>query len=400
MRAPLSGRVPRPDASRPPSPADSPGLCRRGPGRRAAKAGGVLLSWLELEDFRLFSHLEVELPAGLIFLYGENAQGKTSLLEALYVLATSRSFRTRQESELIRWGAERARVNARLRRDSGRERTLEVRWKASPPREVLLEGRPCRRLAEFLGEAPMVLFTPADLALIQGGPALRRRYLDLLLCKLYPAYLEALSRTQQALRQRQELLRRPRPPAEEEIFPWDAQLARYGSQVIERRHQMCARLDEAFAELYRHLSQEESPARLAYRPAAPASEAEFLQALERARRAEMRLRANLVGPQRDELEASLGGRALRRYGSQGQQRTAALALRLAEARALQEGGGERAVVLLDDCLSELDARRRRRLLGCLEGFPQVLLTSTHPPEEIPRGGTVMRLAAGALTPER
>ncbi len=346
---------------------------------------------LELSNFRLYGQLSLELPEGLNVLWGANAQGKTAFLEALYLLATSRSFRTSSELELIRWEQPVARIGSVLQRDSGRERRLDFAWQRQgqrAQREVRLMGQPAKKLSEFLGEVLLTLFVPSDLSLVQGGPQERRRYLDLTLCKLYPTYLASLSAYGKVIKQRNELLKRGCRAAE--LEPWDLLLIQHGEQLIARRADLVEDLDARFARLYRQLSAETLPLALRYAP----NVHNFTEDLERRRPEELRLRTSLTGPHRDELQARLGDRSLRRFGSQGQQRTAVLALRLAEAEVLTERSGESAMVLLDDCLSELDPGRQERLLSSLSAYRQVFLTTAVPVGELP--GTLWRVEAGSI----
>lgn len=360
----------------------------------------MILERLELSLFRNYEALALDVPPGLNLMVGENAQGKTSLLEAVYLLGTSRSFRAAHDAELVRWGGESSRVHARLRRDDGVPRDLDIRWSRAErgrlSREVLRNRLPVRRLSDFLGEVPLALFVPGDLALVQGGPEARRRYLDLLLCKLYPAYLGALARMQQVLRQRNELLRRKPAPSTADLEPWDRQLAATAAVVSARRGAAVAELGREADALFRHLSDAPAELSLEYRPCGPGSEEEFLAVLAARRREELARGTSLLGPHRDDLELLLEGRSLRRFGSQGQQRSAALALRLAEARFLGAVSGEGALVLLDDCFSELDPGRRARLLEILREWRQVFVTTTALPETPPAGASVLEVVAGRV----
>jgi len=360
----------------------------------------VVLEHLELLDFRNYRSLKLDLPSGLVLLVGENAQGKTALLEALYVLGTSRSFRASREAELLRWGCLESRVRALFRRDLGLARELEVNWARATERglerRILRNGVALRRLADLLGEVPMALFTPGDLGLIQGAPQGRRRFLDLLLCKVSPLYLASLTRYGSLLRQRNELLRRRPAPSPEELDPWDEQLATASAVLVPRRQEVVACLQEAVAEAFTRLSDSRSDLVVTYRPAAPSDPGGFLAALRARRREDLARGTTQVGPHRDDLELSLDGRSLQRYGSQGQHRSAALALRLGEARVMSESLGEGALVLLDDCLSELDVGRGQRLLEILAGFRQVFLTTTTLPASIPDCARVLRVAGGTI----
>ncbi len=360
----------------------------------------MVLERLELVDFRNYASLALDFTPGLNVLVGENAQGKTGFLEALYLLGALRSFRAAREVEMLRWGGEGARIKARFARSQGGSRDLELRWTRRPDgsleRSVLKNRLPVRRMAEFLGEVPLALFTPGDLALIQGSPQGRRRFLDLLSCKLSPTYLAALARMQSVLRQRNELLRRRPPPAASELAPWDRQLAALAAVLVERRGAVVLELQKAASAAFRNLSDGVSDLALTYRPDGPEGQEEFLEALALRRREECRRGTTMLGPHRDDLDLRLGDRSLRRYGSQGQQRSAALALRLAEARVLTDGCGEGALVLLDDCFSELDPGRRVRLMEILSGWPQVFLTATSMPCDPPVGTTVLQVVAGTI----
>ena len=337
-------------------------------------SGKMRISALRLQDFRNYTFQEVELGPGLHVFEGLNAQGKTALLEAVYLGATARSFRTSKEGDLIRWGQTSGGLHLSMVRDSGRPRQLTMRWQAQPlQRRILLQDQPVRRLADFLSELPLALFTPDDLELVQGGPEMRRGYLDLLLCKLYPAYLEALGRYQKVLRQKGALLRAQ--SSRVELESWDQILQEFGLRLMEYRAQACQQLQPRLSSLYAELSGEKQSFSLVY---SPCVEGDFGEALRRAHGEEWRRRTCLVGPHRDEVQLFLGEALVRRFGSQGQRRTLALAMRLAQAEMLLEIGKERPVVLLDDCFSELDPSRQARLLRWLEGASQVLITTATP----------------------
>lgn len=349
------------------------------------------ISALRLHDFRNYCFQEVELGPGLHVFEGRNAQGKTALLEAVYLGATARSFRTNKEGDLVRWGQTAGGLHLSMVRDSGRLRSLSMRWQDGV-RKILVQEQPVRRLAEFLSELPLALFTPDDLELVQGGPDMRRAYLDLLLCKLYPAYLEALGRYQKVLRQKGALLRAQ--SSRTELESWDQLLMKFGAQLMEYRSQACEKLQPMLACLYAELSGEEVRLRLEY---VPNVQTDFEEALRRAQSEEWRRRSPLVGPHRDEVQLSLGEALVRRFGSQGQRRTLALAMRLAQAEMLLEIGKERPVVLLDDCFSELDPGRQARLLRWLEGASQVLITTATPLELSPEH-RLYRVDQGTVQP--
>lgn len=353
---------------------------------------------LQLHSFRNYSDQNLKLGPGIHVFQGLNAQGKTALLEAIYLGATARSFRTSKDADLIGWHQDQAEIQLWLERDSGKQRHLRMRWERADgavQRQIWLGGLPVRKLGEFLRELPLALFTPDDLELVQGGPQQRRGYLDLLLCKLYPAYLECLGRYQKVLRNKTALLKGPASP--DELASWDALLTQFGSELTRYRTELCDELAPLLERLYRHLSAEAEQLELRYDPAGSASSTEFAALLARRHGEEMRLRSCLVGPHRDELHLHLKGASLRRFGSQGQQRTVALSMRLAQAELLQQVGKERPVVLLDDCFSELDPGRQQRLLDWLQGTPQALITTATPLGlELPH--KLYRVHDGEVTP--
>jgi DNA replication and repair protein RecF len=335
---------------------------------------------ISLANFRLYPELELELQPALNFFQGENGQGKTALLEAIYCLATSRSFRTPREQELLRWGESTAWVRGELSTAQGSARELALSWSQRPKwrKELSRQGQTVEKLADFLGELPLALFVPEDLNLIQGGPTERRRYLDLILCKLYPAAVDCLSRFQRVLAARNALLKRNPPPAGRELEPWNLLLAPLAAEWVERRERLLAELTPFVEQTHRNLAGQDQALELLYHPKFRGSGEEFLGQLESRQSDDLRRGFTTVGPHRDDFELRLEGVDMRQFGSQGQCRSLALALRLAQASYLQAIGGEPAVVLLDDCLSELDPGRQERLLRLLCGFSQVAVTSATP----------------------
>lgn len=332
---------------------------------------------------------------------GCNAQGKTALLEAIYLGATGRSFRTPRDADLMRFQADSTRVKLRLERDSGKQRGLELEWtgrEGNPQRVIRINDLPVRKLADFLRELPLALFTPDDLELVQGGPGARRGFLDLLLCKLSPAYLEALGRYGKVLRQKLALLKGPRPISRDLLESWQELQVQFGVEVSLQRQSVCQTLAPLLARIYARLSGESAPLELRYLPAGATDSVSFFKLLHAQAGEEARRRSALVGPQRDEVELLLPhqGGAVRRFGSQGQQRTLALALRLAQAELLRELGHERPVVLLDDCFSELDPGRQLRLLEWLGEASQVLIT-TATPLHLPCAHRLFRVQGGQVT---
>ncbi len=362
---------------------------------------------LRLYNFRNYAALEMELGPGLNVLVGENAQGKSNLLEAVATLALTRSPRAGSPAELLRWGSEEAAVDAELTGPSGSEKLgLRLRRQgvaagvtADVPRgrvvrASLLADRPVPART-ILGRCPVILFWPDDLQLIKAGPDARRRQLDTLLCQLDVLAADELARYRRVLEQRNALLRRLGASAgnHAELGAFDEALVRHGARVQAARRRLVSGLAPLAAAAMTSLSGGRDELRLRYRAhAAPEDDgagddveeiASRLAEALRARRAdELGRGMTLVGPHRDDLDYLVDGRSARSTASQGQQRTAVLAAKLAELRYARERSGRLPLLLLDDVLSELDPRRGAQLLGSLdeEGeLLQTLITSTDQP---------------------
>jgi DNA replication and repair protein RecF len=404
---------------------------------------------LRLTDFRNYAALDLALEPGLTILHGRNAQGKSNVLEAIAILATTRSFRTSTERETVRWGAPGhfARLDGTVAR---RHDTIHVevviadpvQLEASAPpgaaatlrKRVRVNGTP-RRAMDLIGQVTVVIFTPHDLELVTGEPSQRRRFLDLTLCQVHPHYCRQLSQYQKVATQRAALLRRIKEGAESpHALPfWDEQLARLAAPIMLERSAFLARAEDAAARVYMALARDEASERspaapdalatpqspderaphllLEYRPAykgtlaASAEEvtAGVLAQLREQRRREIAQGANVVGPHRDDLafllDTPAGAINLYTYGSRGQQRSAALALKLAELEYIEAETGDQPILLLDDVLSELDAQRRRDLLAAVVNLEQVLLTTTEVetvPQEARAAARLLTVRTGAI----
>lgn len=340
----------------------------------------MVLERLKLYSFRLYEEIVFEPQPGLNLLIGGNGAGKTALLEAAHLLSAARSFRAKREPELVRWGQAACRVEGQFRTDKSRLRNLSLSWVRSEgewTKSATFQGDKVARLADFLGCVPCSLFTPDDLALVAGSPTVRRRYLDLQLSKTVPAHLLDLAQLKKVLSARNSVLRQGRPARE--LAPWETLLFELSVRIGERRERLTHELDAMCREFHADLAGEDGAGiSLRYRRCWPTEREEFRQRLKEVYEKERQQGSTLLSPQKDELEIHNQGRSLRLYGSQGQQRTLALCLRLAEARSLSEHHGEGAILLLDDVLSELDPERRERLLALLPRFAQVLVTSATP----------------------
>lgn len=347
---------------------------------------------LALINFRNYESLTLSCPGMLNVFIGQNAQGKTNLLETLYVLATGRSVRASRDAELIRWGENQARIAATIARDLGTVR-LEVQLRSGVAKRVLVNGNPVRRIADLFGYLNVVAFTPDDLQLVKGSPSYRRQFLDYEIAQVSPSYRDHLSRYNRILKQRNSLLKAVSEgeAAQAALEPWEPHFVEHGSRVVAKRAEMIAALSPLATQIHGQITQGKEELRLEYRPFLLEDEEEpspelqdvrwvrerFMAKLERLRRVESRRGTSLVGPQRDDVLFNVNGVDARTFGSQGQQRTTVLSCKLAEIEYMEEQVGEPPILLLDDVMSELDASRRNFLVGIVQGRVQTFITSAH-----------------------
>ena len=367
---------------------------------------------LTLRSYRSYETLHLAFDPGVQIFLGANAQGKTNIIEALYYAAFGRSHRTSSDAELIRVGADGAHIGLSFRRhDVPGE--LSFTFARGARRRITYAGESLRQ-RDLVGILPMVLFSPEDIFLVKGAPALRRRYLDAELSQASPAYYGELLRYTRILKQRNAVLKdiRERLAAPDDLSPWDAQLARSAAYIVTRRIAAVAQLGALSARVQAVLAAGEELA-LAYEIAGAGvedfAEDDMTESLHvwynkmlcEGRARDIARAATGVGPHLDDLVLRVGGMSLRSYGSQGQQRTGALALKLAELFYLQENIGEAPILLLDDVMSELDADRRRALLDFIRHeHIQTFITATDAayfPAE--RMGTYRYVEAGTVRDE-
>jgi DNA replication and repair protein RecF len=374
------------------------------------------LHHLSLTNFRNYARLELSLPAGAVLLHGANAQGKTSLLEAIYYLATARSPWTTSDRQLLNWRAEEdvvpySKVSAEIEnRRSNLTRIDITLFQDSQEnsghfrKEIKVNGVK-RRVVDLMGEVNVVMFLPQDLALVEGAPNDRRRYLNVTLSQTDPNYAQALFTLDRALTQRNALLKRiaNRQSTVGELTFWDEKIVTAGSVIVSGRQRMLRELEGLAQGVHSELTGGAETLELHYQPSftptarldgqlsfdvpgldlhrqlKPAEiEPQFQAALEQNRRDEIARGMTLIGPQRDELRFRVNGRDLGLYGSRGQARTAVLAIKLAEMRWMRAFTGECPVLLLDEFIAELDAERRAFLLDRIGDATQAILTTTEP----------------------
>lgn len=353
----------------------------------------MYLKRLHLKQFRNYADQQVEFSAPKTILVGENAQGKSNLLEAVELLATLRSHRALRDRELVLEGEPIAQVAAVLERH-GSPVDLTLTLRSNGRRTVGLNGETLRRQLDFLGVLNAVQFSSLDLELVRGSPGERRDWLDTLLTQLEPVYAYILQQYNTVLRQRNAFLKQrgdraadldsSQAPDPTQLAIWDAQLAAIGSRVIRRRARVIERLAPLAAVWHRSISNSQEVLEVRYAPNVAIEDddpaviqAAFLEKLQRRSVAEQHQGTTLVGPHRDEVDLLINQTPARQYGSQGQQRTLVLALKLAELKLIETVIGEPPLLLLDDVLAELDLNRQNKLLETIQDHFQTLITTTH-----------------------
>ena len=350
----------------------------------------MYIARLALENFRVYQELEIEFRKGLTIIVGPNASGKTSLLEAVHLLATTKSPRTHIDRRLIRWDEPYCRAEGTFISAGGDHTDLSVGIAAngsvsdaSPPKQMWLNGIAAARVSDIVGHVGVVMFTGEDLDLVKGSPQTRRRFLNIALSQLRPRYLDDSQRYRRALDQRNAVLKQIRDGAAvvASLEPWTRQLVQAGAAITADRAEFLATLSDAAALTHGELSDYREELSLAYRGdtagATSAGEAEeaLAQALSAAVERDCEGGFTSVGPHRDDFDIRINATPARTYGSQGQQRTAALSLKLAQADVVMAWRGEPPLLLLDDCLSELDDCRCTRVLEMTQAVDGLIITS-------------------------
>jgi DNA replication and repair protein RecF len=350
----------------------------------------VHLETLWLADFRSYAEAELcPAPAGITLIAGANGSGKTNLLEAVAYLSTLKSFRSAPPAALVRSGCEAAVARAVIA-DTARRVSVDAEIRPAGRDRVRVNGQPLRRQRDLRSAFAVTVFSPEDLALVKGGPAERRVYLDDLLVSCRPRLEAVVSEVERVIRQRNALLKSlaGRPPDRDALFTldvWDTKLASAGSELAEARSRLCGELSPLVGSAYRDLAGP-CPTFLSYRPS---WEGTLADALASARRDDLRRGVTTVGPHRDEVDLAVGGMPARTHASQGEQRTLALALRLAGHRLVLAAWDRAPVLLLDDVFSELDAERSAALLESLGDGQALLTTAGSPPPGAPVASRVV-----------
>lgn len=353
------------------------------------------LAHLRLRDFRNYPRLDADFAPGFHLLLGQNAQGKTNILEAIYLLATLRSFRGVGGAQMIRHGQKGYFVGANIVGQG--EHEIKMYWSAAE-RKLTLDAQPVRKLTDYLGTLRVVVFCTEDLQLVKGTARLRRRFIDLLLSQTHPLYLPLLQRYAQALRSRNALLKQ-RSIDEAALESFTREFVAVGQQLIQFRRELLPKISPLARLAYRRISNDAEDLRIEYQPAV---KRDFVLELTQSRDRERAFRSTLVGPHRDELQLLLDEKSAAKYASEGQKRSLAIALKMAQAEYLSGIHGTPPILLIDDVMGELDAKRRAGFLPLLERVQharsQVFMTCTEEnwPQELGRDLHRWEVTSGAL----
>ncbi|MGN0719225.1 MAG: DNA replication/repair protein RecF [Anaerovoracaceae bacterium] len=334
---------------------------------------------IELQNFRNYEELHLEFHKNVNLILGNNAQGKTNLLESIYLCSMGKSFRTSRDSDLIRFGSEFARVKAEAKKEYY-DTSVELIYSRNGGKSARLDGNRIRKASELLENLYLVIFSPEDLKIVKEEPEKRRRFIDRELCQLRPRYYEAFSSYKKVLLQRNAYLK------EYTVDPsildlWDMQLARYGAQIMVMRKEFVEKLRDISQEIHKSITNGRENLNLVYVPNVPVSssqdktEEDFYKMIRSSFENDIRQRTTTRGPHKDDVEFYIDDISVRSFGSQGQQRTSALSVKLAELSLIKEETGEDAILLLDDVMSELDLQRQEFLIKSLSEI-QMFITTT------------------------
>lgn len=329
---------------------------------------------IALKNFRNYKDLYLEFTDGTNILYGNNAQGKTNVLESVYISGTTKSHKGSKDRELIHFKEEESHIRTFVEKN---EKTyqIDIHLKKNRSKGIAVNQVPLKKASSLFGILNLVFFSPEDLNIIKAGPMQRRRFLDLELCQLDKIYFSDLANYNKALNQRNKLLKdiSYRPELKDTLPVWDMQLLNYGMRIVRRREQFVQKLREIAFEIHRSISGNKEELQIIYEP--NTKEAEFEEALNKAREKDLKSCQTSVGPHRDDLSFQISQVDIRKYGSQGQQRTCALSLKLSEIELVKKTIHDTPVLLLDDVLSELDSSRQNYLLNRIHDI-QTIITCT------------------------
>ena len=334
----------------------------------------MIIKSIELSNFRNYEKLEIHFDHGTNILYGDNAQGKTNILEAAYFSGTTKSHKGSKDKEVIRFNCEESHIRTIVEKND-KEYQIDMHLRTRGSKGVAINRIPIKKASELFGILNIVFFSPEDLNIIKNGPAERRRFLDSELCQLDKLYLSDLTKYNKILNQRNKLLKdiNYRPDLMETLSVWDEQLLEVGKRIIKRRKIFIEELNEIIGQIHSNISGGKEQLILKYEP--NIEDIFFADELLKAKQKDMKLCQTTVGPHRDDMLFSVNEVDIRKFGSQGQQRTSALSLKLAEIETVKKSIHNTPVLLLDDVLSELDSNRQNYLLNSISDI-QTIITCT------------------------
>lgn len=329
---------------------------------------------IEICNFRNYESAKIEFHEGTNVLYGDNAQGKTNILESVFVCGTTKSHKSSKDKELIRIGCEEAHIRMFVTRKEVRHR-IDMHLRKNKSKGIAIDGIPIRKSGELLGMIHIIFFSPEDLRIIKNGPSERRRFMNMELCQLDSVYLHDLSEYNKILNQRNKLLKQIsfQPSLQDTLSVWDMQLLEKGKRIIRRRQEFVLQISDIVTQIHSRLTGGREKLKIYYEP--NSQENTFEDNLKKSLEKDKRTFTTNVGPHRDDLSFMEQEIDIRKYGSQGQQRTCALSLKLAEIQLVEQIIGDVPVLLLDDVLSELDRNRQNYLLDTIDNI-QTIVTCT------------------------
>ncbi len=334
----------------------------------------MIIKSLELQDYRNYSSLNISFDKGTNILYGDNAQGKTNILEAIFLSATTKSHKGSKDRDIVNFDKEESHIRTYLEKE-GIETRVDMHLRKSKSKGIAIDGQKIKKAADLLGLCNVVFFSPEDLSIIKEGPAERRRFVDMELCQLDSFYLYNLNNYNKIVNQRNKLLKDLffQPELKETLNIWDSQLVSFGSKIIERRRLFAEQLNEIIYDIHKKLSGGKEEIKIVYEPDVELDE--FEGKLRNSQDRDIKSKMTTVGPHRDDFCFYVGDIDIRKFGSQGQQRTAALSLKLSEIELVKRITKDTPILLLDDVLSELDNNRQNYLLNSI-GDIQTIITCT------------------------
>lgn len=336
----------------------------------------MIVESLKLQNYRNYEYLNMNFDEKINIIYGDNAQGKTNILESMYVCATSKSHRGSKDREIIRFDNDESHIKVNVKKNDMNYR-IDMHLKKNKPKGIAVNGIPIKRAVELFGILNIVFFSPEDLNIIKNGPSERRRFIDMELSQLDKIYLDCLINYNKVVNQRNSLLKEYAFSGREDIISsldiWDMQLLKYGNDVIKSREKFVKEINDLVKSIHTKLSGDREQLEIIYEPCV--KEQDFESELVRVRDRDLKFKCTNIGPHKDDMCFLINGMDVRKYGSQGQQRTAALSLKLAEIELVKQIIHDTPVLFLDDVLSELDSRRQNFLLDSI-GNIQTMITCT------------------------